>query len=506
MKKATNSEILLSSFLILSGLNGFAQGARHSATASAQSENSNVLIFLVDDLRADLGCYGNEVVKSPHIDALSQSGVLFENAYCQQAICAPSRMSLLSGLRPETFEIYDLNTPFRSVHDDIVTMPQLFHENGYHTVSIGKVYHHSDDDADSWKTRFPQENNAYVNPENIDLVLRLQKEAKAKGLKGIPYRKYTKGPAFESADVSDEGYKDGRSAQHAIETLHKIKDEKFFMVVGLSKPHLPFNAPKKYWDLYDRNKLELPLQSEEPKGMYPNALTSWGELRVYSSIPEKGVLSDDLTKDLKHGYYACVSYIDAQVGKVMHALDELDLDKNTIVVFMSDHGWKLGEYGAWCKHTNFELDVHVPLIIRRETGAENRVTNGRTDALVENIDVFPTLAEACGLKTPPVDGKSIMPVVDKPTVPWDKAAYSVYPRGKKVMGCTATDGEWRYTEWRNSQTQKAEFIELYRHEKGIRIEAENFVGNPDFKEVEKRMKQLLEAEYSSHRKSFYSTK
>lgn len=470
------------------------------------AQKPNVLIFLVDDLRTDLGCYGNKEVKSPHIDALSNEGVLFENAYCQQAICSPSRMSLLSGLRSETIEIYDLNTPFRSKHKDVVTMPQLFYENGYHTVSIGKVYHHGDDDADNWSTHFPMEPNAYVKPENMERLLRLKKEAKAKGLKGKVFRKYTKGPAFEAADVSDEGYKDGRSAKNAIETLHKIKEENFFMVVGLSKPHLPFNAPKKYWDLYDRDNIELPQKREEPKNMYPGALTNWGELRVYANIPKKGALSDDLTKDLKHGYYASVSYIDAQVGKVMHTLKSLDLDKNTIVVLMSDHGWKLGEYGAWCKHTNFELDVNVPLIIRRETGFKNRVSNVKTAALVENIDVFPTLADACGLQTPAVDGKSILPVVDEPTTPWDKAAYSLYPRGKKVMGCTTTDGEWRYTEWRNSKTQKVDFVELYRHKKGQRIESENFAGKSHYKKIEARMKQLLEIEYPSNRKSFYSNK
>jgi len=203
----------------------------------AQNKKPNVLIFLVDDLRTDLGCYENNVVKSPNIDALSKEGVLFKNAYCQQAVCAPSRMSILTGLRPETFEIYDIQTPFRPGHEDIVTMPQLFKENNYTTVSIGKVYHHGQDDVESW-------------------------------IKGKAYTKYIKGPAFECADVADEAYKDGRSAKNAIETLRKIKNKKFFMVVGLCKPHLPFNSPKKYWDLYNLDEIELPLTREEPKGMY----------------------------------------------------------------------------------------------------------------------------------------------------------------------------------------------------------------------------------------------
>jgi iduronate 2-sulfatase len=471
---------------------------------SAQKKEPNVLIFLVDDLRTDLGCYENNVVKSPNIDALAKEGVLFENAYCQQSVCAPSRMSLLSGLRPETIGIYDIYTPFRPGNEDVVTMPQLFMQNGYKTVSIGKVYHHSQDDIENWSIYFPKEPNAYVKPETIERVLGLKKEANAKGLKGKAYRQYVKGPAFENAEVSDEGYKDGRSAKNAIETLHEIKDEKFFMVVGLSKPHLPFNAPKKYWDLYDKDDFEIP-SKDEPKGMYENALTNWGELRAYSNIPKEGNVDDNLSKDLKHGYYACVSYVDAQLGKVMKTLDELDLRKNTIVLLMSDHGWKLGEYSAWCKHTNFELDVNVPLIFSREKGYKERVTNAKTKVPVENTDVFPTLAEICGFEYPKMDGQSIKKLLDNPGLKWTKGAYSIYPR-KGVMGCTCTDGAWRYTEWRNNETQETEFAELYKHTDGNRIATENFAGNPDFKEIEERMKQLLEEQFPHNRKSFYSTK
>ena len=280
------------------------------------------------------------------------------------------------------------------------------------------------------------------------------------------------------------------------------------MVLGLSKPHLPFNAPKKYWDLYDRKKLQMPFIEKKPLNMYSNALTTWGELRAYSQIPEKGPVGDDLTLALRHGYYASISYIDAQVGKVMESLKTLNLDDNTIVVLMSDHGWKLGEYGAWCKHTNFELDVNVPLIIRREKTITKRIKNVKTNALVENIDVYPTLAEVCGLKAPSsLDGKSIVPLTDNPKIEWDKAAYSVYPRkGRKIMGCTATDGEWRYTEWRNSQSQKVNFAELYKHSSGTRIESENFANIPEYAAIQKKMKQLLEIEYPSNRKPFYSTK
>ncbi len=446
-------------------------------------DGPNVVVFLVDDLRAELGCYGSDIVQSPNIDRLAGEGVAFDNAYCQQAICAPSRMSILTGMRPDKIGIYSIFTPLRSVNKEIVTLPQLFKENGYTTVSIGKVYHHTNDDVGNWSIHFPSEPNSYVSPENIALIDSLKKAGS------------NKGPAFECADVDDEAYKDGRSAKYAIETLKKIKDEKFIMFVGLSKPHLPFNATKKYWDLYDEKNLEVPVK-EAPEGMYRNALTQWNELRAYEGIPNEGLLSDELSKQLKHGYYACVSYIDAQVGKVMRALEDLDLRENTMVVLISDHGWKLGEYGAWCKHTNFELDVHVPFILSRETGHEGRLANARSNALIENVDLFPTLAEYCGLTMHPVDGKSILNLADNPVMEWDSGAFSLYPRGDKIMGVTATDGKWRYTEWRNSQDQSVDAKELYPCKEDYSKRSVNLAGNPTYEQVEKKMKTLMNEQYS----------
>ena len=350
-------------------------------------EKPNVLVFIVDDLRAELGCYGSETAITPNIDKLADEGVMFNKAYCQQAICAPSRMSVMTGLRPESLGIYSIFTPLRKVHKDVVSLPQLFKANGYKTISIGKVYHHSNDDKENWTTHFEKESNSYLKPENIKLIERLKKE----GVKSI------KGPAFEDADVEDEAYKDGRAAKYAIETLQKIKDNKFLMFVGLSKPHLPFNAPKKYWNLYNKSDFKVPSR-QKPEGMYHLALANWGELKGYHGIPKEGDLDDDLSRDLIHGYHASVSYIDAQVGKVIKTLEDLDLRKNTIVIFMSDHGYKIGEYGAWCKHSNVEIDVRVPLIISRETGYKEKVTGATSNALVENIDIFPTLVELCSLE------------------------------------------------------------------------------------------------------------
>ena len=449
----------------------------------AQKEKTNVLIFYVDDLRAELGCYGSETAITPNIDKLANDGVLFNKAYVQQAICAPSRMSTLTGLRPETLGIYSIFTPLRKIHKGVVSMPQLFKQNGYKTVSIGKVYHHSVDDKKEWTNYFAKEANSYVKPENIALMKRL----KAEGVKPL------KGPAFEDADVADEAYKDGRVSKYAVETLHKIKDDNFLMFVGLSKPHLPFNAPKKYWDLYDKNAFKVPSRTK-PEGMYRLSLSPWGELKGYYGIPKKGDLDDNLTRNLIHGYHASISFIDAQVGKVMQTLEELDLRKNTLVIFMSDHGYKIGEYGAWCKHSNMEIDTRVPLIISRETSYKKRKTGKTSDALVENVDIFPTLVEFCGLEGPKTEGKSILPIINKPKLKWDEVATSVYARGKKIMGVTATDGKWRYTEWRNAITHQILQAELYEHKNSL-LSFTNLSGNKKYKKVEQRMKILLETQF-----------
>lgn len=449
----------------------------------AQTESPNILVFYVDDLRAELGCYGSKTALTPNIDKLANEGVQFNKAYVQQAICAPSRMSTLTGLRPETLGIYSIFTPLRSVHKDVVSVPKLFKENGYKTVSIGKVYHHGSDDKKEWTYYFGKEPNTYNKPQNMAILEELKKAKKS-----------PKGPAFESADVDDEAYKDGRAAKYAVETLQKLKDDKFIMFVGFSKPHLPFNAPKKYWDLYDKNKFEIP-QRKKPDNMYRLALTNWGELKGYHGIPnDVEYLDDNLTKDLIHGYHASISYVDAQVGKVMKALEKLNLRKNTTVIFMSDHGYKIGEYGAWCKHSNEEIDVRVPLIVSRETGYKKRVAGKTSNALVENVDIFPTLVELCGMKGPKTDGKSLLPVIDNPEKEWDKVATSVYARGKNIMGCTATDGEWRYTEWRDCNTHNVLGVELYEHKNSL-LSFVNLAGNPKYSKVQARMKNLLESQF-----------
>lgn len=438
----------------------------------------NVVVFLVDDLRPDLGCYGNNLIKSPNVDKLAEQGVKFTRAYCQQAICAPSRMSILTGLYPETFAIYDIFTRFDQTHPNALTLPKLFKDNGYKTVSVGKVFHHGLDNQNEWSIYHGKEGNSYHIPGNETLK-----------------------PAFEGADVADEAYKDGRAAQKAIETLNQLKDDKFLMVVGLSKPHLPFNAPQKYWDLYDKNDFKIPVKAG-PIDAYSNAVPKWGELRGYGNIPAEGYLSDSLTLELINGYYACVSYIDAQVGKVMQTLDDLNLRENTMVVFMSDHGWKLGEFGAWCKHSNFNIDINVPFIISRETSHENRKTNVASDAIVDNVDLMPTLAEACDLKIPPREGKSLLPLLDNPEMEWSKVSYSLYAHGEFRMGVTCTNGEYRYVEWREFQTLDLVDIELYPCDENYMVRARNLAHVPAYDSIESVMRELLYEHYPPNGPSY----
>ncbi|MCQ1059884.1 sulfatase [Photobacterium sp. ZSDE20] len=447
---------------------------------STQTQSPNVVIFLIDDLRVDVGSYGNQYIKTPNIDKLASEGVQFNKAYAQQAICGPSRVSMLSGLRPETTGLYtiDKSGMLRPNQPNVVSMPQLFKENGYKTISIGKVYHTSSDDQENWTTHIEKLKNFYAIPGN--------EEAKY---------------AYEAGDVDDDFYKDGKVANDAVNILEQVKDDKFLMVVGFSKPHLPFNAPKKYWDLYSHDQFEVPSRAT-PDNMPELALTNWNELRSYGGIPKEGYVDDEGTKTLIHAYSATVSYMDAQLGRVMNALEDLDLRKNTMVVFVSDQGYKLGEYGAWNKHSNMELDTRVPLIISREKNYEKRQDGVISNALVENLDIFPTIVEATNLPMPVLDGQSLLPLLESPDMEWADAAYSVFAKEAKAkMGVSVTDGTWRYSEWRISETQEVLSKELYLHDKSD-IAVENVAGQAKYSDIEARLQKMLYRQYPLDAPSF----
>ena len=429
----------------------------------ASAKGPNVLFFFVDDLRVQLGCYGRTAVKSPNIDRLAAGGTLFARAYCQQAVCAPTRASVLSGLRPDGTGIYDLEHPLRTMDKNVVTLPQFFRARGYETVTIGKVYHHYNDDKENW-SRQPQVKGAqYVLPETQEYLRKRTEEGRAKGLTGTALSRFARGPATECADVPDEAYADGGIAAAAIEQLRELRDKPFFLCCGFLKPHLPFCAPKRYWDLYQREQFAVSPR-KKPDDMPPIALGDFGELRAYTDIPNVGPLDDEGTQRLIHGYHAAVSFTDAQVGKVLAELERLGLADNTIVVIWGDHGWKLGEYGSWCKHTNFELDTHVPLIVRGPGIAAGQ----RRDEIVEMLDVYPTLADLTGAQPPAhCQGASLRPLL-KPGASaapeWKNFALSQYPRGQDgpVMGYSLRWDRWRYTEWvhRDGRTLARE---LYDH-------------------------------------------
>ncbi|WP_316811836.1 sulfatase [Pedobacter heparinus] len=417
-------------------------------------QQPNVLFIAVDDLRPELGCYGNRTVKSPNIDKLAASGVLFSQAYCQQAVCSPSRTSLMTGRRPNTTKVWDLKTHFRSTIPDVVTLPQYFKNNGYHTQSIGKIYHDPASAQDSLSWSVPEilavtkREGKYVLPAN------LQKNS-------------AKAAATEMADVSDNAYIDGQVADQAVDVLKKNKDKPFFLAVGFRRPHLPFSAPKKYWDMYDRENISLPVQKTLPKNIPPYAAHKSEELRGYTDIGFNQLITDDKTRELLHGYYAAVSYTDAQIGKVLAELERLNLTKNTIIVLWSDHGFHLGEKGLWAKSTNYELDTRVPLIIAAP-GKKQRV---KSNGLVELVDLYPTLADLGGFQIPDgLEGTSLVPLLDKPNQPWKSAVFSQFPRpwiyksAPDLMGYTMRTDRYRYVEWRDFKTAEVKAIELYDHQ------------------------------------------
>ena len=438
-----------------------ASGALTPADARAASaKKTNVLFIAVDDLRPQLGCYGNEQMISPNIDRLAARGVRFDRAYCQQAVCAPSRASLLSGARPDTTKIYDLNTPLRSVMPNVLSLPQHFKNHGYETISLGKIYHHSNDDAVGWSNRPARPQGDWKGRGYLDPASVRDMQAADAAKKG-PTAKRGIGPAFEGPDVPDGAYGDGKNTELAIAELRRFAEsgKPFFLALGYYKPHLPFNAPKKYWDMYPPRDIQLPANTDAPADAPSFAMTGWGELRQYTGIPKKGRCSDELAGKLIRGYYACVTYVDTLIGRLLGELKDLGLADNTVIVLWGDHGWKLGEYGSWCKHTNFELDTHVPMLF-----AGPGVKGGQsTRALTEFVDIYPTLAELCGLAVPAhCEGTSLVPLFADPKRPWKSAAFSQYPRGK-IMGYSMRTDRYRYTRWIDSKTGEVAARELYDH-------------------------------------------
>ncbi len=472
MKRTTLFFFLL---LALSGLQ--MPSARSPRDTDPHATAPNVLFIAVDDLKPLLNAYGESRMKTPNIDRLARMGTVFLNNYCQQAVCAPTRASLLTGQRPDYTQVWDLETLMRDKNPDILTLPQYFRQNGYTTAGLGKVFDSravdKETDKPSWSIPYdkltkedyaagygPPKANYYQAPETLKLLADIRAKAEGMGLKGDELKNYlnlNRGPAVESAEVPDDAYQDGAVARKAVKTIARLaKDGKpFFYAVGFVRPHLPFVSPKKYWDLYDREQINTAAYQKFAADSPQFAYQASGELVNNYLLPngehfQKGYTPQpvEVQKELIHGYYASVSYMDSQVGKLLDAIDEQGLTKNTIIVLWGDHGWHLGDHGIWCKHTNFEQATRAPLIF-----AAPGLTGGqKAEGLTEFVDVFPTLTDLAGLKTPDnLAGKSLVPMMKNPNATVKRFAQSQYPRGTKengkLMGYAIRTPRYRYVAW-----------------------------------------------------------
>jgi arylsulfatase A-like enzyme len=420
-------------------------GLLYLCFSAVAADKPNVLFIAVDDLRLQAGVYGQAQMSTPGLDGFAETATVFTRAYCSVPVCGASRASLMSGARPTDTRFVNYYTRKDRDLPDAPSVAKWFKKAGYTTVSNGKIYHFPDDDLDAWteqpwmpdhegigwqcylKEESRQMIDANRDPEKPDLVV---------------------GPSTEDADVADNAYPDGMLADKAIADLKRFaaSGEAFFLAVGFWKPHLPFNAPRKYWDLYDRNEVELADNPFKPEGAPDSAMHNFGELRgMYGDTPEEGPIPEALNRRLVHGYYACVSYTDAQIQKVLAALEATGLTETTIVVLWGDHGFHLGEHGLWCKHANFDRTMNAPLMVR-VPGLKGGV---KTSALTEFIDIYPTLCELAGLPMPThLDGRSFVSELKQPDHYFKDYAYSRYHAGESVV-----TQNFIYTEWHDENRE-----------------------------------------------------
>ena len=440
--------------------------------ASPASGRPNVLLILVDDLKPALGCYGDTTAKTPHIDALARRGMRFDLAYCNQAVCAPSRFTLMLGSHSTSTGLYGLGSHLRKAIPGAVTMPQHFAKHGgYRTESLGKIFHigHGNQgDPESFSVpHFKDKVIEYLDPASTDGGKLTREEALFTNQKLGQIRSLPRGAAFESPVAKDDDYADGRVANETIKRLRAAQQRReedgtpFFIAAGFVRPHMPFSAPQRYWDLYDPERLPMPQFEALPAGAPAVAGKRGGEIAAYKPVPENGKIDDALKRELIHGYYASTSYVDAQIGKVAAELERLGLFDNTIVVLWGDHGFHLGDLGIWTKHTNYEQANRIPILI-----AAPGVTrpNSSTKQLAESVDLFPTLAELAGLPAPagpqPIDGSSLVPVLKDPKARVRDHAYHAYPR--RVLGRAIRTERYRLVEWGGGKATPE--YELYDYE------------------------------------------
>ncbi len=447
----------------------------------------NVLMIIADDLSSII--YNNEEIHTPNIERLASLGRPFSRAYCQASLCNPSRASIMTGKRPHELGIYTNQPHFRGIYPRMKTIPEYFKDQGYYTVGLGKIFH-------NWGQAIEGDPQSWSEPQEYHYAAHYHDWYVA----GRPYQLHfdlRKGPAVQSADVPDEAYLDGRIANSAITKLRELQETPFFMAVGFWKPHLPYNAPKKYWDLYDSNNLPK-LKYEKPvKGVPDLAYVDSNEARSYTDVDKNGLIPNEKQDELRHGYLASISYLDAQLGKVLDELDKLGLTRNTVVVFLSDHGYHAGEHGQFGKWTNFELGTRVPLIIKKPNiSSPGKVSN----SIVELIDIYPTLLELCGFKDAIQDnrlsGTSLVPVLNDPKLEIKPVAISQITRpigggtDFTIIGSTIRDKDFRYNIWVKRDTEEVVEEELYSLKSDPYV-VENLIQKPEYRDVREMMNNNL---------------
>jgi len=431
--------------LLLFGSIGLLFLSCQSAEKKKEGQKPNVLFIMVDDLRPELGCYGNNSVVSPNIDRIADNGMVFERAYCQFPLCGPSRCSLLTGMYATKNRFSGNSSIVDNEVPNVLPLPECFKRNGYYTVSDGKIFHdHGNliDGFDSW-SEIPWE----ANPGFWVWMEDESRQYTNKGYKHIKEYRQNIGPSWEAADVPDDAYPTGLLTNKAISDIQRLKnmDKPFFLAVGYRKPHLPVNAPKKYWDLYDRSQFKLADNFNQWYNLPKKVNTNSSELRRYRDIPNSGQIEEKTWLTLLHGYYACVSYTDAQIGRLLDELENQGLSDNTIVVVLGDHGYQLTEHGLWSKHNTMHVSINAPLII----SVPGKTSGTKTKALVEFIDIYPTLAELAGLPLPEhLQGKSVVPLIDNPDTKWKEAVYTRCGKAETII-----TEKYVYTEWQNKDDE-----------------------------------------------------
>ncbi|MHC4997251.1 MAG: sulfatase [Planctomycetota bacterium] len=469
----------------------------------------NVLFIAVDDLRPQFGCYDKTEMITPNIDRLASRGMVFDRAYCQAAVCRASRASLMLGVRPDTTEIWSNGSKHKHFRDhlpDIVTLPQQFKNHGYHTRDLGKIYHGAFDIRSEWNDAASWSEPAwypgpryYYTPEGVRVARGVfAKKTKATGAAIDDWvNQFVLGLSCEAPDVADNVLYDGQIAERGVETLRQIKNKPFFLALGFIRPHLPFIAPKKYWDMYPPDRVRVATNLQAPVDAPPVALTNWGHPRTYTDFPDKGDPPDDLVLQLTRGYAACVTYVDAQIGLVLNELDRLRLRDSTIVILWGDHGWHIGENHIFGKATNFELSARVPLIV-----SDPRMTakGQKTDALVELVDLYPTLCELTGLPKPDhLEGSSFAPLLHEPDQPWKAAAFSQITN-KSHMGRSIRTDRYRFTRWTKiSNPKSVGGLELYDHQSDP-AENTNIAHRPENAQLIQQLEAQLDASWETHQR------